>query len=204
MLKRFFTIWLVCLICGLTVNAQSDACNLQIKFFEYGKASDDESISGLEASIENLKNDKKEKIETITDEIIFQNYPNGKYKVKLEKEGFEQRRKKFEVDCRFVDEDNTFTIHIYLKRKGIFLTSPPKKEVKRSDSADNKEVKELIATIPVEIVIDIDGNVISAKTDKDSEYSRKSIMAVRRAKFAPTIIGGIPMEVSGTIVYNYQ
>lgn len=59
-------------------------------------------------------------------------------------------------------------------------------------------------TVEVEVVIDINGKVISAKATSGPALLRQAAeMAARIARFNPTLLSGQPMRVSGVITYNF-
>jgi protein TonB len=56
----------------------------------------------------------------------------------------------------------------------------------------------------IEVLIDEDGNVVSAKViSGDSLLANAAVKAARRAKFVPTMLAGTPVKVSGNITYNF-
>ena len=58
--------------------------------------------------------------------------------------------------------------------------------------------------VEVEVVIDINGKVISAKATTGPSLLRQSAeMAARLARFNPTLLSGQPMRVAGVISYNF-
>ncbi len=59
--------------------------------------------------------------------------------------------------------------------------------------------------VRVAVVIGTDGNVISANAVSGHPLLRSAAAeAAMRARFRPTFIDGVPVEVSGVIVYNFQ
>ena len=59
--------------------------------------------------------------------------------------------------------------------------------------------------VSVQILIDEDGNVVSANATSGNSLLRASAeQAARRAKFKPTQLSGQPVKVSGVITYNFQ
>lgn len=59
-------------------------------------------------------------------------------------------------------------------------------------------------TVVVQIIIDENGNVISASPVSGHPLLRAAaVSAARDAKFSPTKLGGEPVKVSGTISYNF-
>jgi protein TonB len=58
--------------------------------------------------------------------------------------------------------------------------------------------------VEVEVVIDINGKVISAKAARGPAMLQQSAeMAARLARFTPTLLSGQPMKVVGVITYNF-
>lgn len=59
-------------------------------------------------------------------------------------------------------------------------------------------------TVTVQIVIDEQGQVISAKaTGGPPLLQGAAVQAAHRARFTPTILGGRPVKVTGSITYNF-
>jgi protein TonB len=59
-------------------------------------------------------------------------------------------------------------------------------------------------TVAVQIVIDEQGHVISAKaTGGHPLLLNAAVQAAYRARFTPTILGGQPVKVTGSITYNF-
>ncbi|HXH70831.1 MAG TPA: energy transducer TonB [Pyrinomonadaceae bacterium] len=59
-------------------------------------------------------------------------------------------------------------------------------------------------TVNVQVEIDEQGNVLSAKAvSGDSTLRAASEEAARNSKFAPTTLQGVPVKVTGVIVYNF-
>jgi protein TonB len=59
-------------------------------------------------------------------------------------------------------------------------------------------------TVAVQIVIDEQGHVISAKaTSGHPLLLNAAVQAAYRARFTPTILGGQPVKVTGSIAYNF-
>lgn len=58
--------------------------------------------------------------------------------------------------------------------------------------------------VSVQVIIDEEGNVISANAVSGHELLRKAAeKAALGAKFSPTLLEGVPVKVSGVIVYNF-
>jgi TonB family protein len=59
-------------------------------------------------------------------------------------------------------------------------------------------------TVEVEVVIDLNGKVISAKAVRGPALLQQAAeMAAKLAKFTPTLLSGQPVKVAGVITYNF-
>lgn len=59
-------------------------------------------------------------------------------------------------------------------------------------------------TVAVQIVIDEQGHVVSAKaTSGPPLLMQAAVQAAYRARFTPTVLGGQPVKVTGSITYNF-
>jgi protein TonB len=59
-------------------------------------------------------------------------------------------------------------------------------------------------SVAVQIVIDEQGRVVSAKaTDGPPLLLNAAVQAAYRARFTPTVLGGQPVKVTGSITYNF-
>jgi TonB family protein len=64
---------------------------------------------------------------------------------------------------------------------------------------------QISGAVNVEIIISTEGNVISATAVSGHPLLRNpAVEAAQQAKFATTTLEGVPVEVSGIIVYNFQ
>jgi protein TonB len=83
-----------------------------------------------------------------------------------------------------------------LNGKAISLPAPTYPDMARRAGATG--------VVEVEVVIDINGKVISARATTGPALLRQSAeMAARLARFNPTLLSGQPMRVSGVISYNF-
>lgn len=81
--------------------------------------------------------------------------------------------------------------------EAISLPKPPFPAAAKAVRAKGK--------VPVSIIISKTGKVISAKATGGHPLLRKvSEAAARKAKFRPTTLSKVPVEVSGVIVYNFK
>jgi len=59
-------------------------------------------------------------------------------------------------------------------------------------------------TVTVHVVVDEDGNVLSANAVSGHPLlQRASVEAARQARFSPTLLSGQPVKVSGVVTYNF-
>lgn len=59
-------------------------------------------------------------------------------------------------------------------------------------------------TVVVQITVDEEGNVISARAVSGHPLLQSSaVEAARQAKFTPTMLGGVPVKVTGTLSYRF-
>ncbi|HEV2863765.1 MAG TPA: cytochrome c oxidase assembly factor Coa1 family protein [Pyrinomonadaceae bacterium] len=59
-------------------------------------------------------------------------------------------------------------------------------------------------TVTVQVLVDEEGNVASAKAVSGHPLLQQAaVQAARQAKFAPTLLGGKPVKVSGVLTYNF-
>jgi periplasmic protein TonB len=83
-----------------------------------------------------------------------------------------------------------------LNGKAISLPAPAYPDMARRAGASG--------LVEVEVVIDINGKVISARATSGPALLRQAAeMAARQARFNPTLLSGQPMRVSGVISYNF-
>ncbi|HKP38107.1 MAG TPA: TonB family protein [Pyrinomonadaceae bacterium] len=83
-----------------------------------------------------------------------------------------------------------------LNGKAVRLVQPPYPAIARSAHASGQ--------VKVQIVIDENGNVISAAPMSGHPLLQGAAVAAARAsKFTPTKLSGMPVKVSGVIIYNF-
>jgi TonB family protein len=59
--------------------------------------------------------------------------------------------------------------------------------------------------VTVQVLIDENGNVISASAASGHPLLRAAaVNAARASKFSPTKLSGQPVKVNGVIIYNFQ
>jgi protein TonB len=83
-----------------------------------------------------------------------------------------------------------------LNGKAVRLVQPPYPAIARSAHASGQ--------VRVQIVIDENGNVISAAPVSGHPLLQgAAVAAARSSKFTPTKLSGMPVKVSGVIIYNF-
>lgn len=83
-----------------------------------------------------------------------------------------------------------------LNGRAVRLVQPPYPAIARSAHASGQ--------VKVQIVIDENGNVISAAAVSGHPLLQGAAVAAARAsKFTPTKLSGMPVKVSGVIIYNF-
>jgi len=56
----------------------------------------------------------------------------------------------------------------------------------------------------VQVTIDEQGNIVSASAVSGHPLLRQAAeQAARQAQFAPTLLEGVPVKITGVIVYNF-
>src|SRR5713101_2953167 len=84
-----------------------------------------------------------------------------------------------------------------LNGKAVHLVTPPYPAIARSAHASGQ--------VQVEVLIDGDGNVISAHAVSGHPLLQAAaVSAARASKFSPTKLSGKPVRVTGMIVYNFK
>jgi TonB family protein len=83
-----------------------------------------------------------------------------------------------------------------LNGKAVSLPPPEYPAIARSAHASG--------SVAVAITVDEEGNVIEARAVSGHPLLQAaSVSAAREAKFAPTRMEGVPVRVSGVVVYNF-
>ena len=100
------------------------------------------------------------------------------------------------VTYNFVTSESKFVSGGVLNGKAVSLPAP-------EYPAAAKAVK-AAGTVSVQVVIDENGDIISAAAVNGHPLLRASaVQAARMAKFSPTLLEGNAVKVSGVIVYNF-
>jgi protein TonB len=84
-----------------------------------------------------------------------------------------------------------------LNGKATSLPNPPYPPIAKAAHASGN--------VTVEVTIDEDGNVVSARAVSGHPLLQAaSVAAARQAKFAPTKLSGQPTKVQGVLVYTFS
>jgi protein TonB len=87
--------------------------------------------------------------------------------------------------------------------KGVVLNGKAKILAKPIYPAAARAVK-AVGTVNVEVVIDEQGKVMSAIAVRGHPLLRQSaVKAARESSFAPTLLNGQPVKVSGILVFDF-
>ena len=207
--------------------AQTSRCHLQFEVYSYNNSSSKTSLANVELVLTKPKSEEKKLFTESAATSTFENLAEGNYRIKAVKKGYKDRKKEVKLDCAFADEEGVFKVNVYLwKGKSTLVdkndlpeavsetknSNQPTTQVKtKSVSAPEKaneksgEVKlKASGKVTVRVLIDEDGNVVSAKPiDGNSSLANAAVKAARQSKFAPTMIAGYPVEISGDIIYNF-
>jgi len=210
----------------LTSKAQTNACNLQFKVFSYNSISSEKSLKDVEVTLTNLKN-KEKKFLTVSPTSVFKNLTEGSYQIKVAKNGYKDKKKEIKLECAFADKDDIFREYIYLwkdesssgdendlhennsetKNSTEPVMNSQTESISQSENPDDKSGQRksrASGKVTVRVLIDVDGNVVSAKAiDGNSLFADSAVKAARKAKFAPTMLAGNPVQVTGNLVYNF-
>jgi len=211
----------------LASKAQTNTCDLQFKVFSYDTISSKNSLEGIDVVVTNSKNKEKKVLTVSSTASTFENLADGNYRVKLSKKGYKEKKKEIKLDCNFTGKDNIFREHVYLwkdkttlsdendlgenavqiKNSAEVKNSGKTENISQSKNSDDKSTPEksrASGKVTVQVLIDVDGNVVSAKAvDGNSLLAEAAVKSARQSKFAPTMIAGYPVQVSGNIVYNF-
>ena len=187
---------------------QKRTCDLKLKVFSYNSLKTPKPRL-INASVQ-LKG-KNGKSTTLTGDAAdgFDGLKNGRHRIQFQKAGFKTRVKEIDLDCDLADDNGAVWNYTYVWRdeRVTFNDVDQVSDSARGDeSTDRKEPSEskLFGKVTVKVLIDVDGNVISAsRIDGVKELADRAIRLARQAKFSPTLINGEPVHVTGSLVYNF-
>ena len=211
-------------------NAQTPVCNLQFDIFELNSEQSTKAIEDVKAILTDLATNKTSESSTLTKTSLFANLTFGKYKIEIIKDGYQRRVKEFELTCKTVDEISTISKVLYLQKGDVKKVTKfdstvygiqgdnEQYKAKTNESAING--KAVILTKPkypsaaravrasgavqVQVTLDEDGEVAMANAISGHPLLRQAAeVAAKESRFAPTLLDGQPVYVTGVIVYNF-
>lgn len=208
---RIFSIAFIFALASGAAFAQIKTCNLGLKVFSYEEMNSPKNrLINVGVQLKGKGNDQKLDLSDLSNEG-FKNLQEGTYKLDFQKSGYKKRSKQVELNCDFVDKQNEVWNYTYLWRDKKFSADDEDLVHDERHSASSSETKvttsssdKIFGKVNVKIVIDEDGNVTSAsRIDGDKNLADRAIIMARRAKFSPTLIQGVPYQVTGNITYNF-
>lgn len=212
MLLRICSIAFIFAVAWATTFAQTKTCDLGLKVFSYDAMNSPKNrLINVSVQLKGKGADQKLDLSDLSNES-FKNLPEGTYKLEFQKSGYKKRSKQVEMDCDLVDNQNEVWNYTHLWRDKKFpasdsdLVSDEKSDA--TTSSDGKTVSsssdKIFGKVKIKVVIDEDGNVISAsRIDGDKMLAVRAVLMARRAKFSPTLIQGLPYQVTGNLIYDF-
>jgi hypothetical protein len=213
---RFFMIGLtLAFVVGMAAG-QKRTCDLSVKVFSYD-ALDSKANRLVNGSV-HLKGqgvDQTLKWTGDTANDRFKNLNEGRYILEFEKSKYKKRAKQVELDCSLAGDSNEVWTYVYLwqEKKGLAadgdLIEDEKHDVDKTAKKDGGEaspdsVNKIFGKVSLKMFIDEDGNVVSATPIAgEKKLFDKAVKMALRAKFSPSLMAGIPVKVTGNIVYNF-
>ena len=205
-------------VSALPSGAQTKSCNLRFKVYTYNASSSKNRLENVDVNLKNLKSKEKKFLTTSLTSLGFENLAEGNYRIDVSKQGYKEKSKEIKIECEFADENNIYWQYVYLwKHQSTPETDLQADIAEAKNESDAKtgntsqsgsklksDKPRVFGKVIIEVLIDEDGNVVSAKViSGDSLLANAAVKAARRAKFVPTMLAGTPVKVSGNITYNF-
>lgn len=222
-----FAAFILVIGCCLSVLSQNK-CNLQIGVYEFKDdgSSEEFPVKDAKITLVSTKTGKPFKISQNTDNSTFTDIDEGEYKISVEKEGFKKNLSVLPTDCSITDAQNTVTNIVFLwkgnpKETMTFGESGQPVagyDVAKGGEPINKGAVLLVkpeypaaaravgatGAVNVQVTINELGYVISAQAVSGHPLLRSAaVKAAKGSKFRMTFLEGIPVKVTGIIVYNF-
>lgn len=193
---------------------QQKTCDLKLKVFSYDVVeSSKRRLLNVSVKLKGKDTDLNRKLTGDSLNDSFTGLNEGTYKVEFQKAGYKSRFKKVELECDLIDEENGVWNYSYLwsdksvRSDGTDLVTDENVGMAAGSasnvaalSSDNK----IFGKVTIRVLIDEDGNVISAtRIDGDKKLLGRATMMARGAKFSPTLIKGEPHQVTGSLTYSF-
>jgi hypothetical protein len=193
---------------------QKKTCDLKLRVFSYDEMSLPKNrLVNVSIKVKGEGIDQKFDVSSSL-EYGLGTLREGKYRIDLEKPGYQNRMKQVELDCDLVDNENGVWVHVYMwrDRKSPATESDLVADDDRGPtSGTSREATDTLKgggvsrRVNIQVVIDEDGNVISAsRIDGDRKLADRATIMARRAKFSPTLIKGVPTRITGSLTYNFM
>ena len=182
----------------LTAKAQINVCKLQLKVFSYNAISSKTSLENVEVVLTNLKTKEKRLLTISPTASVFENLAESNYRIELSKKGYKNRKKETKLECGFADKSDVSKVNVYLWKDKSFsgdesnlqentvetknftktIVNDKTESVSQSKTSDNKSAQvksKSTGKVTVRVIIDADGNVVTAKAvDGDSLLAESS------------------------------
>jgi len=211
-------------------NAQTPVCNLQFDIFEVNSEQPAKAIENVKAILTDLETEKINDFSALIKTPLFNSLTSGKYKIEIIKDGHQRRIKEFELSCKAVGEISTISKVLYLQKGDTKKVTKFASTVisgnhynaqyaaKSNESAINGNVMVLTkpkyplaaravraaGAVQIQVTLDEDGEVAIADAISGHPLLRQAAeMAAKESRFAPTLLGGQPVKVTGIIIYNF-
>ncbi len=213
-------VWLiftVVVLCMTTVAGQTNLCNLKLNVIQN---EDRAVVENATAVLVSEKTSGKIKSTSKDGMPYFAKLPVGKYSVVVGKKEYKQTSKNFNLDCESVNEQNVASEIIFLWKgdtkqtikvfdgsfttaNGSTILTDTAGLVKPSYPRAARAVK-ATGAVNVRVMIDELGDVVSAKAVSGHPLLQSAaVQAAKASKFETTRLQGIPVKITGIIVYNF-
>jgi TonB family protein len=189
------------------------------------------AIESVKAVLTNLTTKKTSEISALTQTPSFANLTSGRYKIEIVKNGYQRRIKEVELNCKTVDKILMVSKTLYLQKgdvkkitefnpnvygvlnhKGQY-TAKPSDEAGIGDKALRfakpkypaaAHAARASGAVQVQVTIDEDGEIAAANAISGHPLLRQAAEAAsKETRFAPTLLSGKPVKITGIIVYNF-
>ena len=208
---------------SLSSFAQEKSCNLQFGIYEFKEDGTSEQFPIRDSKIKlvNTKTNKALKV----NKNATTNVAEGEYKITASKNGFQNTSKEFSVDCSLADAQNTVSEIVFLWKGNAKQTVNMSfdenfvvGEEYQEKNPENKIAVSLVkpeypaaaravrasGAVQVQVTINELGYVISAKAISGHPLLRSAAeKAGKASKFSQTLLEGMPVKVTGVVVYNF-
>lgn len=213
-------------------NAQTAYCNLQFNIFEFNAKGEsrENKVKNVRAVLTELETKKILESSDSDGAPLFNNLTSGDYKIEIVKNGYQRRLKEFKLRCKNVETIETISKSVFLQKgdsnevtkfhSEVFTVKDDNSLDKtgQSESTVNGKASNLgkpiypaaarairaTGAVNVQVTIDEDGEVVAANAVSGHPLLRQAAeKAAIESKFAPTMLRGQPVRITGIIVYNF-